>query len=536
MKTSHFFLAACLFFSIGSRAQVEHPSTIINSNTAASVTQTEYGKVCGYIYKGIYTYKGIPYAQARRFELPQPPEPWTGIRSCRTYGPSAPQPKTDRWEHDAGAFVYLWYEGRQSEDCLRLNIWTKSIDPSRKRPVVIWLHGGGFVEGCGQDHPGYDGHNLADEGDIVVVTINHRLNTLGYTDISDYGEKYKYSGNVGNIDIVQALRWVKENISNFGGDPHCVTIFGQSGGGAKVSSLMCMPMAQGLFQRAMVMSGSGFMRGMNHDIARKIGKRTIELLGLSQANIDSIQKIDYTTLYKANVKAMAEVSKEVGSANSFGRSMTWEPIVDGDALPGRLFESGTELISKDVPFVVGSTLNEFIGGKKAPRGVTTWDDVKADLGKAMGKKEANRYVEAFRQVYPHDSIDALYRLDTMVRPAAVQQALTRANDGGAPVWNYLFCYHSPALDGSIHASHNTDIPFFFNNVERSANMTGATPEGIALGHTMSLALINFARTGVPSAPGLPDWKPVKPGEVNTMIWAVPDCKLVTNHDKALMKY
>lgn len=291
METSHFFLAMCLVCSVGAMAQTEHSSTIINSNTASSVTDTQYGRVCGYIYKGVYTYKGIPYARASRFELPQAPQSWTGIRSCRTYGPSAPQPKTNRWDNDAGAFVYLWYEGRQSEDCLRLNIWTRGLNASGKRPVLVWLHGGGFVEGYGQDHPGYDGHNLAAEGDVVVVSINHRLNTLGYTDLSDYGEKYRYSGNVGNIDIVAALRWVKENIANFGGDPNCVTVFGQSGGGAKVSSLLCMPMAQGLFQRAMIMSGSGFMRGMNHDTARKIGRRTVELLGLSQANIDSIQKI-----------------------------------------------------------------------------------------------------------------------------------------------------------------------------------------------------------------------------------------------------
>ena len=536
METSHFFLAMCLVCSMGAMAQTEHSSTIINSNTASSVTDTQYGRVCGYIYKGVYTYKGIPYAHASRFELPQAPQSWTGIRSCRTYGPSAPQPKTNRWDNDAGAFVYLWYEGRQSEDCLRLNIWTRGLNASGKRPVLVWLHGGGFVEGCGQDHPGYDGHNLAAEGDVVVVSINHRLNTLGYTDLSDYGEKYRYSGNVGNIDIVAALRWVKENIANFGGNPNCVTVFGQSGGGAKVSSLLCMPMAQGLFQRAMIMSGSGFMRGMNHDTARKIGRRTVELLGLSQANIDSIQKIDYATLYQANVKAMEDVAREEGNANSFGHSMTWEPVVDGDALPSRLFENGSERLSKDVPLIVGSTLNEFIGGDKAPKGVTTWEEAEANLAKTKGKKEAKRIVAAFRRTYPSDSLDALYRLDTMVRPAAVSQALTRASDGGAPVWNYLFCYHTPALDGSIHASHNTDIPFFFNNVERSANMTGATPEGIALGHTMSQALINFARTGKPYAPGLPEWKPVSSGQVNTMIWAVPACKLVTNHDKELMNY
>lgn len=490
MKTFLIALALGSVCSTSCIAQTEHASTIINSSTSASTTQTTNGKVCGYIYKGVYTYKGIPYAEAKRFELPHKPKSWTGIRSCRTYGPSAPQPKTDRWERDANAFVYLWYEGRQSEDCLRLNIWTKGINDGKKRPVVVWLHGGGFVEGCGQDHPGYDGHNLADKGDIVVVSINHRLNTLGYTDLSDYGEKYKYSGNVGNIDIVEALKWVRDNIANFGGDPNCVTIFGQSGGGAKVSSMLCMPMAQGLFHRALIMSGSGFMKGMSHDVARKIGKRTVELLGLSQNNIDSIQKISYQKLYEANVKAMAEVAKEIKNVNSFAGSLTWEPIVDGDALPKRLFENGSEKISKDIPLIVGSTLNEFSGGK----------------------------------------------VDTIVRKAAVEQTLTRAADGGAPVWNYLFCYSSPALDGGIHAGHNTDIPFVFNNVVRSANMTGATPEGIALGETISSAFINFARTGVPTAPGLDEWKPVRKDEVNTMIWELPKSHLVSFKDKKNVGY
>lgn len=277
-------------------------SVIINSTTKASTTQTEYGKVCGYIYKGIYTYKGIPYAQAKRFETPKALEPWSGIRSCRTYGPSAPQPTSNRWNNDAGAFFYLWYEGRQSEDCLCLNVWTKGINDGKKRPVLVWFHGGGFAEGCGQDHPGYHGHNLADKGDVVVVTVNHRLNTLGYTDLSEYGDKYKYSGNVGNIDLVEALKWVRDNISNFGGDPNCVTIFGQSGGGAKVSSMLCMPMAKGLFHRAMIMSGSGFMCGQNKEIAHKIGRRTVELLGLNKDNIDDIQKVDYEKLYEANTK------------------------------------------------------------------------------------------------------------------------------------------------------------------------------------------------------------------------------------------
>lgn len=533
MKTKSLILAALLCSSVVV-AQNQQVSSIINSSTSASTTQTKYGKVCGFIYKGVYTYKGIPFAQAKRFEMPQPPTAWSNIRSCRTYGPSCPQPKTNRWDNDAGAFFYLWYEGAQSEDCLRLNIWTKGINDGKKRPVLVWFHGGGFVEGCGQDHPGYNGHNLADKGDVVVVSINHRLNTLGYTDLSEFGEKYKYSGNIGNIDIVEALKWVHENIANFGGDPDCVTIFGQSGGGAKVSSMLCMPMAQGLFHRAMIMSGSGFMRGMKHDIAQKIGARTVELLGLTKENIDEIQKMDYEKVYKANVEAMQQIAKEnQSSSNSFRNTMTWEPIIDGDALPDGLFLNGSEKMSKNVPLIIGSTLNEF-GGRKYDKNIKTWDEVKADLAKTMGEK-AGKYVDEFRKTYPNDNIDAFYRLDMMVRPAAIEQINTRVADGGAPVWNYLFAYQLPSEDGEFHAGHNADIAFYFNNVIRSANMTGATPEGIELGETMSTALINFARTGKPSAPGLPEWKPATAQEMNTMIWNCPNSKLVVNHDKNLIE-
>lgn len=533
MKATTILLAFLLMTGNMVAQTMPQTFTIINSSTAASTTQTKYGKVCGYIYKGVYTYKGIPYAKARRFEVPVAPDSWIGIRSCRVYGPSAPQPKTNRWENDEGAFFYQWYEGRQSEDCLRLNVWTKGINDGKKRPVLIWLHGGGFVEGCGQDHPGYHGHNLADKGDVVVVTINHRLNTLGYTDLSKYGEKYRFSGNAGNLDIIEAFRWIHDNIDSFGGDPDNVTVFGQSGGGAKVSSMLCMPKAQGLFHKAMVMSGSGFMRGMKQEVAQRIADRTLLHLGLDSATVDKIQELPYEQVYDANVKAMAEISKELGTgANSFRGMLTWEPVVDGDALPSGLFVNGSEKISKDVPLIIGSTLNEFVGGYHAGKDVTSWNDVKTDLQKTMGK-DAEKFVNEFRRVYPNDEIDAIYRLDVMVRPAAIAQSLIRVADGGAPVWNYLFGYQIPSGDGQFHACHNSDIPFFFDNVVRSANMTGATPEGIALGETMSSAFVNFARYGKPSAPGLPEWKPVEKGHVYTMFWNCPECKLLENHDLKL---
>lgn len=450
---------------------------VFDSSTEATTAQTNYGKVSGYIDHGVYTYKGIPYAKAERFMPAERPDSWKKIRSSRHWGPVCPQAKNTGWRGDQTAFFYQWNDGFQSEDCLRLNIWTKGIANGKKRPVLFWLHGGGYTSGNGQEHPGYDGRNLADKGDVVVVTVNHRLNVLGFLDLSAFGEKYKGSANVGMTDIVAALRWVKENIAYFGGDPDCVTIFGQSGGGGKVSTLLCMPSAKGLFHRAMVMSGS-FLGSTPQSLAQQVGIRTAELLGLSKENIDSIQRVPYEQLLSAANRAIGDVAKASKGVGPFGR-VGWGPVNDGDIMPG-IFENGTEKISNDIPLLIGSTLNEFSTPK----------------------------------------------VDRMVRQAVKTQAGIRVADDGAPVYVYLSGYQVPTMDGDFHACHNSDIPFFFNNVLKSASMTGATKEGIKLGEKMSGALINFARTGNPNAKGLPKWKPYSPEDEATMYFDAPKCRMM----------
>lgn len=450
---------------------------VFDSSTEATTAQTNYGKVAGYIDHGVFTYKGIPYAKAERFMPAERPDSWKKIRSSRHWGPVCPQAKNTGWRGDQTAFFYQWNDGFQSEDCLRLNIWTKGIADGKKRPVLFWLHGGGYTSGNGQEHPGYDGRNLADKGDVVVVTVNHRLNVLGFLDLSAYGEKYKGSANVGMTDIVAALRWVKENIAYFGGDPDCVTIFGQSGGGGKVSTLLCMPSAKGLFHRAMVMSGS-FLGSTPQSLAQQVGTRTAELLGLSKENIDSIQRVPYEQLLSAANRAIGDVAKASKGVGPFGR-VGWGPVNDGDIMPG-IFENGTEKISNDIPLLIGSTLNEFSTPK----------------------------------------------VDRMVRQAVKTQAGIRVADDGAPVYVYLSGYQVPTMDGDFHACHNSDIPFFFNNVLKSASMTGATKEGIKLGEKMSGALINFARTGNPNAKGLPKWKPYSPEDEATMYFDAPKCRMM----------
>ncbi|MBP5170652.1 MAG: carboxylesterase/lipase family protein [Bacteroidales bacterium] len=450
---------------------------VFDSSTEKTKAQTKYGQVAGYIDQGVYTYKGIPYAQAERFMPAREPNAWQGVRSCRHWGPVCPQARNNGWRNDETAFFYQWNDGYQSEDCLRLNIWTKGLNDGKKRPVLFWLHGGGYTSGNGQEHPGYDGRNLAAKGDVVVVTINHRLNVLGYLDLSAFGEKYKESANVGMTDIVAALRWVKENIAYFGGDPDCVTIFGQSGGGGKVSTLLCMPSAQGLFHRAMVMSGS-FLGSTPQQGAREVGEFTAWYLGLTSQTIDSIQRVPYERLLEAADKASGEVGRR-NRARGNGVRVSWGPVNDGDIMPG-IFENGSERISRNIPLLIGSTLNEF----SSPE------------------------------------------IDTRVRPAVIQQAALRSQEGDAPVYVYLSAYQVPTLDGRNHACHNSDIPFFFNNVLKSAQMTGATKEGLALGDKMSSALINFARTGNPNAKGLPNWPAFTPETEATMRFDAPKCEVI----------
>lgn len=468
MRTKIILMALCVPMLLNAQ--------VFDSSTKATTAQTNYGKVAGYIERGVYTYKGIPFAKAERFQPAVRPDTWEGIRSSRHWGPVCPQPKNNGWRNDQTAFFYQWNDGFADEDCLRLNIWTKGLNDGKKRPVLFWLHGGGYTSGNGQEHPGYDGRNLADKGDVVVVTINHRLNVLGYLDLSSFGPKYKESANLGMTDIVAALQWVKENIAYFGGDPNCVTIFGQSGGGGKVSTLLCMPSAKGLFHRAMIMSGSS-IGSTPQALAQQVGKKTAELLGLNQQTIDQIQTIPYEQLLEAANKAIREVAEQNVGKGRNGR-IGWGPVNDGDIMPG-VFENGTEKISNNIPLLIGSTLNEF----------------------------------------------STPNIDERVRQNVIRQASIRVADGGVPVYVYRSCYQVPTLDGNNHACHNSDIPFFFNNVLKSAQMTGATEEGLKLGDKMSSALINFARTGNPNAEGLPTWKPFTPDDEATMYFDAPVCEM-----------
>ena len=502
-------------------AQNSIPGYTINSSTEASTVATEYGKVAGYIENGIYTYKGIPYAQAGRFEEPHAPKQWDGIRSSRYYGPTCPQEFRSMWYADNVAFSSQWDDGYPGEDCLRVNIWTPGINDGKKRPVMVWIHGGGFSTGSGQEQPAYDGASLAKKGDVVIVSLNHRLNALGFLNLSSFGEKYKHSANLGLLDIVEALKWVKANIANFGGDAQNVTIFGQSGGGRKVSSLLCMPRAKGLFQKAIVESGSG-ATFMNDKYSKMIGELTARNLGLSADNIDKIKTVPYQQLLEAGTKACNEVKKQA-EADGDGLDASiwgWFATKDGDILPEHAFKNGSELISKDIPMMVGTCLNEFAGiaAVVTPGYLKQSDDkIMEILTKTYGN-DTQAYVKAFKKAYPQ--LPAVYMplIDFKYRPQALAQVETKAKDGGAPVWNFLFSYQSTALDGTLTAMHCMELPYVFNNVARCGFETGATPEAIRLGDIMSSAWLNFAHTGNPNGNGVPQWPDYTTKKKATMIF------------------
>ncbi len=313
----------------------------IQTGENVAVTNTESGRVRGYIQNGIFTYKGIPYAKAKRFEVAEKPDSWEGVRSSTMYGPVAPLmiPTTSIQDEPEFVFDHDW--GFPNEDCLSLNIWTPNINDGKKRPVLFWIHGGGFTTGSSHELPSYDGKNLSRKGDVVVVSINHRLNVLGFLDLSAYGEKYKHSANNSILDMVAALEWVKENITNFGGDPSNVTIFGQSGGGAKVNTLMAMPKAKGLFHKAINQSGA-FRGGiLEKEDTQAITLETLSILGLDDSKVDSLQRIPFSALANASSKALKNVEAKMRAEGKpiMGFGLGWGPSQDGEDLP---FQTASE--------------------------------------------------------------------------------------------------------------------------------------------------------------------------------------------------
>jgi para-nitrobenzyl esterase len=512
-------------------AQGDSSASLVASKNVA-VVKTESGLVQGFIHHGIFTYRGIPYAKAARFMPPEKPDSWEGVRTAFTYGFICPQRQSDQI-NDRSEFLLPHRYWPANENCQNLNVWTPGINDGKKRPVMVWFHGGGFIFGSSIALYAYDGENLSRKGDVVVVTVNHRLNVLGFLDLAAYGPEYKHSGNVSIMDLVAALQWVKANIANFGGDPENVTIFGQSGGGGKVITLLATPAAKGLFQKAIVESGAARGMGMtlaDPNVSRRVAEATLQNLHIDPSDLARLKTIPYDQLNDAATRAMRSVAGD----NSGG--MGWAPVHDGDYIPTQPFDKGAPAQSKDIPLLIGSNLNEMSENRLSPelRDNDKWtlDQVKSYLLKKH-PENADALIAAYQKAYPDLKPTEWFRLDNMFRPGTVVTANAKADQHGAPVYNYLFAWQSPVLDGSSRAPHDAEIPFVFYNIALTEQMNGGGKEAYDLSDRVSQAWINFARTGNPNHSGLPTWPVYTREKGGTMIFDNKS-EVRFNYDKELL--
>jgi para-nitrobenzyl esterase len=504
-----------------------HPM-IADSETA--LTSTESGDVIGYVHKGVYNFKGIPYAKAERFMPPEKPDSWEGVRSSRSYGPVCPIDVASMILWDELEFAQqhnFWF--MKEEECLNLNVWSPGINDAQKRPVMVWLHGGGYTAGSSCELPTYDGESLSGGEDVVVVSINHRLNVLGFLDLSAVDEKYAQSANVGMMDIVAALKWVQANIANFGGDPDNVTIFGQSGGAGKVATLMYAPSAKGLFHKAIMESG-GKPSFRDPEQTSKVGLALLDVLGLSKSEVDKLKTIPHDELLAAGNKAIDKVMGETE-----GLRLGWAPVLDGKFLPYQTGDPRGDAISKDIPLIIGTTKTEFGQSSRTPYFKGTREEVIEYLRERY-KDKTDAYVAAFDKAYPDTKMPSdMIDVDFMFRPGSVDFANFKSSvEGGAPAYMYLFTWDSPVLDGMLKSSHCMEIAFVFNNVQRNEQYNGGTPEAYALARKMSKTWASFARTGDPNNALIPQWDPYTEQSGVTMLFD-NTMEARSHHDKELLE-
>lgn len=505
------------------------------THKAAGIVQTKYGALQGNVSGGIFSFLGVPYAEAKeRFVPASKVRPWSGIRNATEYGSISLQSSATGFPTSAG---------KMENNCQNLNIWTPGID-GKKRAVMVWLHGGGFSSGSAQESPAYNGENLSRKGDIVVVSVNHRLNIMGHLDLSVYGGKYKYSANVGIQDIIDSLKWVKDNIASFGGDPANVTLFGESGGGAKILALMTSPYAKGLFQKGIVESGATESMGVNFttlSASRRLGEVTLANLGIAKDDIDAIQAVPYDKLVEETQKAMVKTAGEFGlkGALSGEVSMDWEPVVDGDFLPTNPVTADSfAAAGKDIPLLIGTNLNEWAAMSLLmgpDRGKTfSGEELEQRLKTTYGDNK-DSVVEEFLKAYPDKTkLDALY-FDAFLRLPLLKIMTHKADQNGAPVYAYVFTYGSPL------AFHTAEIPYVFNNVNIASPISAAgtktdaeKKESEQVADTVSSAWITFAKTGKPAAASLPNWEAYTRADGATMVLDVKSF-LGHGHDRNLIK-
>jgi len=480
------------------------------------IANTVYGKLKGGVAEnGAVYFKGVPYGAdtsgKNRFLPPKKPASWQGVRDATKYSDNCLQPRA---ANRSALMASFQDPPNDSEDCLTLNVWTPALD-GKKRAVMVWLHGGGFTAGSG-NNSNYNGFRLAKNQDVVVVSINHRLGIFGYLYLGDVGgAKYANTGNQGQLDQIATLEWVRDNIANFGGDPNNVTIFGESGGAGKVCALMGMPPAKGLFHRAIAMSGP-LINGIPKEKATECTRFIMKELGVT--DVEGLHKVEGKALLAAFGKSFAA---------GFGRS--WGPVVNGTDLPRSPFAPDASPVSRDVDFMVGCTKDEgtmlaHLAGGPVPEGVfnMSWEELPAKLEPQAPGADPVPAIAAYRRLYPdYTASDVYFAIvsQLVIRLNTVQLADIKARQGGAPVYSYLLTWPTPIDGGRWGSTHIVDVPLVFDNLANSTSLMGTPEENRIqpLADSMSAAWANFAKTGNPNAPGLPQWPTYDEKQRMTMI-------------------
>jgi para-nitrobenzyl esterase len=498
-------------------------SQVIASD-AATVVETSAGKIRGFERNGVYIFKGVPYGAStsgiRRFMPPAAPEPWTGIRNALVYGRICPQGDPAQFKMDARDLAsheedpFLLHRGSAlcvpGEDCLRVNVWTPEIGGSGKRPVMVFMHGGGYSGGSAHDLLSYEGESLARNQDVVLVNHNHRLNVFGYLNLEAIGgEAFALSANVGMLDCVAVLEWVRTHISRFGGDPDNVTIFGQSGGGGKVAALMAMPAAKGLFHRAIIQSGP-FLRALTPDYSQRAAELLMTELGLSRTQAKELQKIPADRLLAAAAETMTKMPQPMPSlsdAYHWEIAVGWGPTVDGRTLPSHPFDPGASAISADVPLITGTNLNESVNGlDNSAAKMMTVEEMNRSVRKAFGAN-SEAIIAAYRRDYPNATPFGLYATiaASQWRIPEFAQATRKAVQGAAPAYAYVYSWRTPVLNDRPGTFHAAEISFVMDNAKLCNHYSAGDPGAFALSKQMSTAWVSFARSGNPNHKGMPRW-------------------------------
>ena len=502
------------------------PAQDLRGTSMTAAVQTKAGRVRGLVRTGINQFWGVPYgastAGANRFMPPVKPQPWTGVRDCVQVSERAPQDANG----PLSEFDALDRKEPMGEDCLTMNIFTPALGGGT-RPVMVWIHGGGYSDASG-NWLLYDGSNLARKEDVVFVSINHRLNLFGFLYLADLGAgtRWANSGNVGMQDIVASLEWIRDNIAAFGGNPNNVTVFGQSGGGGKVTTLMAMPSARGLFHRAIAQSGST-LRGETRENATKNAEQFLARVGVRPNQLDELQKKPWQDIQQAFFARPAI------------RGLGAGPVVDGASLPRDPWFPNAPEISADVPLMQGSVETEDAWTEPVPPLEMPEADMMARIMRIADNDEARArsLVALYRQAHPgitNTDVWLIMNSDNTRRANAQALGELKFAQGKAPSYLYFFNWRSPVHRGQIKSFHTIEIPFVLYNVDIGASMIGAGQERYALGHRMSAAWAAFARNGNPSHPDLPRWPAFNPTDYPTMVFN-DECRVVNdpNRDERL---